>query len=79
MIKCLSATLEILVTAVDFFRNTSYYSAMEWKEAENITYPNITVCNSAFFNRTYMKRKRILIIVNLMLIYLLLCSIQSTE
>ena len=45
------------MTSVNFYHNTSYSSAVEWKEAESVAYPNITVCNPAFFNKTIMKRK----------------------
>ncbi len=46
------------MSAVEFTTNKSYYSTIEWREAKNIGYPNITVCNSQFFDNTTMSCKR---------------------
>ncbi len=51
--------IALIASAADFFTSTTYRSDVEWMEAENITYPKVTVCHPTYFGKKKMQGKLI--------------------
>ena len=40
----------VIVQSVAFYKSTSVHNDIEWRQADRINYPNITVCHSKYFD-----------------------------
>lgn len=48
---------QIYFQSVSFLRQHEVKNSIEWVEESNLTYPNVTVCHSAFFDKSKMESK----------------------
>ncbi len=45
----------VIDRVVSFHRDHTVRNAVEWKTANNLTYPSITICNSKFFEKSRLQ------------------------
>ncbi len=55
MVILVGLPLVVVTESLKYQRDDTILDAVEWKVATNITYPNITVCDAKFFERTLLE------------------------
>ena len=51
---CLFMPIFMTVEIVSFYKEVKLVDAIDWRRADAIIYPNITICDSMFFSKTKM-------------------------